>query len=45
MKRVREHLPIAAFGSALWWMAEHALDKGVEHMIGTVLQAVAHLAI
>lgn len=45
MKRVREHLPIAALGSTLWWVMEHILDKGMEHAIGIIMQAVGHLPI
>ncbi|MDE2133933.1 MAG: hypothetical protein KGJ49_04980 [Alphaproteobacteria bacterium] len=43
MRRVREHLPTAALGSTLWWLAEHVLDKGVEHAVGTVMHFIGHL--
>lgn len=32
MKRVHE-LSLAAFGSALWWLIEHLLDKGIGHLM------------
>ncbi|MGA7673678.1 MAG: hypothetical protein WCA78_01370 [Rhizomicrobium sp.] len=45
MKRVREYLPVAALGSTLLWMIEHLFDKGIEHVTGIIMQAVAHLPI
>ncbi len=38
MKRARE-ITLAAAGSALWWIAEHLLDKSV----GNIMEVCTHL--